>query len=118
MTYHELELQRLFNARLGGPCGAMLSDRLCEEAPEIAADEIRPVLKNQQRAIERLRPVLEAINARIPPEARYDFDVAAPRRFKADDFRFSRRQIEIIVEGLADEIERRRVQRPVTEAAS
>lgn len=107
LTRGELVLQREIN-RVLGQSGRLLADPLCERLPEIEADDLRPSLDVQEATWERLRPVIERINARLPEEHRYQADLRTPAAEAASTF--SEDQLRVMAESLGGEIARLREQ--------
>jgi hypothetical protein len=71
LTRAELELQRQLNLRLGAS-GHLAADHFCNKLPHIRAESVCPSRACQEAVWDRLRADIEAVNARVEPEARYD----------------------------------------------
>lgn len=106
MTRAELELQMAFNAHLG-KCGDLISDPLCEKLHDVRPDDIRPPVEVQQETWDRLQPPIRTVNAVLPKEHRYRFDVKEP---PADDgvLEFTPEQVRVFVESICDRMKRMR----------
>lgn len=99
LTASELNLQRMLNARLGS-AGNVLADRFCEDLPDVAAETQYPPLDVQQRLAERMGPVLEKINRRLPAGEKLEFAFMEPTPVPEGNH-FSDAQLEIIAEAIA-----------------
>lgn len=102
MTYAELMLQKEMN-RILGPSGQLISDPLCEKLTEIVPDIILPSIEVQEAIWSYLRDTIDRINLKIPEEQHYQCDIQLPELLP-ETLTFSQKQIEIIAEGIGNEI--------------
>lgn len=106
LTRAELELQLCINRHMGQKCGGLLIDHLCNEAPDIMADDIRPPLVEQEAQWARLGDDIERVNSRVPVEARYsrDRDLGQPTNAGMDsELCFTFEQLDIIAHRLSEQ---------------
>lgn len=108
LTNAEVELQLALNRMLGR--NLMLAGPLCEQLPEIRADETRPSLEAQEALWERLSPAIEIVNAHVDPAHRYRRDVDAGETEGARALSMSPDQLRLIGSVLGAEIARLRIQ--------
>jgi hypothetical protein len=104
LTYAELAIQRALNATLGAQA-PRLTSRMVERLPDLVPHRPLPAVWVQEAMLVRLAPALAQLNARLPPEeplrsVPIDPGEDSPYVFTAD-------QIEILAEGIAEELKRR-----------
>ena len=104
LTSAELMLQMRLNERLGAS-GRNLTRLLVSRLPHIRPDDIRPSVAVQQALWERLRANLDFIDARLPEAERFDptRDIVEPEN-SLEHAVFSREQIEVIGDCIAEAI--------------
>jgi hypothetical protein len=100
LTYGELEFQRYVNEILG-PSGHFVSDVLCNELPNVQANQIVPALNVQLEMINRLSPSMERVNSEIPEDQRYKTEPIEGEGPPSEIFTFNRKQLKILAHGLA-----------------
>jgi hypothetical protein len=108
LTNAELELQLALNRVLGR--NLMLAGPLCEQLPDVRADETRPSLQAQELLWERLSPSIEIVNAIVEPEQRYRRDVDTSEPGGDVQLSMSPDQLRLIGGVLGAEIARLRIQ--------
>jgi hypothetical protein len=104
LTMGEIAFKRAMNRVADRRCG-FLAKALCEELPDLRADEVRPSRAVQQAAFDRLLPAIERVNARLEEAERYVPDVL-PANPMPDQLTFSAAQVETIALAVGGEIER------------
>lgn len=103
MKFAELELQRMLNLVLG-ECGGIMSDRLCNELPELPADAIFPSKEVQCKMLSRLEPAIASVNSMVDKSQQYYHDIRPETNFSTKTLTFTNEQLSVIANGLAGEI--------------
>jgi len=103
LTFGELEFQRHVNGVLG-VSGHLVSDRLCSRLPNIKADKIFPDKADQVKMYDRLSPEIDMVNSKIPIEQQYKQEIKLGIDTDSDEIIFTREQIKLLAQGLANEI--------------
>jgi hypothetical protein len=93
LTAGELVLQTALNRRLGRS-SRFLGTSLVEQLPNIEPELIWPTREAQEAMLERLRPAMEQINARVPEAHRYRYEIREPAT--RSDYGFTAEQLELI----------------------
>ena len=106
MTRAELELQMAFNAHLG-KCGDLISDPLCEKLHDVDPDDIRPSVEVQQACWDRLQPPIRVVNAALPADHHYRFDVKEPPSDEGN-LEFTPEQVKVFVTSICERMRRMR----------
>jgi hypothetical protein len=104
MTAGEIAMQLALN-RVLGASARPFSIALCEQLPDVRADEFLPSLAAQEAHWRRNLPAIEEVNGFVDPDHRYSFDGREPQP-QPDEFRFTRAQLEVAATALATEIAR------------
>jgi hypothetical protein len=102
LTFSELIFQSSMNKVLGGSA-YFLSHALCERLPDVEPEKFVPPLSVQQKIWDGVKETIERLNMVIPENQRYQFDIQTPVPVP-DLITFSRQQIEVMAESLANEI--------------
>lgn len=102
LTWSELNFQRALNKKLG-KSGKIFSDPLCEKLPDMKPEKILPPLEVQEKIWSMVSETVGRLNKEIPEQHRYQCDIqdSAPL---PDVFTFNQQQIDVITEGLGNEI--------------
>lgn len=104
LTLGELEAQRFLNQHLG-KSGNLLSDRLCEELPDIRSEKLLPDQEAQRELLDRLGPYIESVNKKTQPNHQYKKDLLTPSANKTEStYKFTSEQLRIIIGGLGKAI--------------
>ena len=93
LTGGELVLQTALNRRLG-PSSRFLGRSLVQQLPNIEPEPVWPTREAQEAMLERLRPAIEQINARVPEAHRYRCEVQEPET--RSDYGLTAEQLELI----------------------
>ncbi len=106
MTHTELELQRVLNRKLG-KSGRLLSDKLCNELPDIRPDELYPPVAIQQVMLDRLETAMDRVDEFVPAGHRYSREIRVDSSEPVEGpMTIEPRQIAVIGESLGNEISR------------
>lgn len=108
LTTDELALQTIFDHHFGR-CGPLVSDPLCETLPDISPSLIDLPRKAAKVLVERFTPALEALNAQIYKDQRYQ--VNPPSLWTREENRnstitLSHEQMHAVAKRLAKELKR------------
>lgn len=101
LTLGELELQRLFNQKLGGSA-KFIADRLCESVPSVEKSKVLPSVQKQQEIVNRLMDSIDSVNALIPESEHYTVDIQPPGDTGECSYTFNQEQLQAIVNALTD----------------
>ncbi|NKX44035.1 hypothetical protein [Roseicyclus persicicus] len=106
LTRAEMALMSALNAALPGQVSAAIADALCTDLPDIPSEAPAVSEAEYQRYLEMIAPRVEALNARLPPEAAYRLRPYAEladrlRPETAEDLRLSDRQLAVLTRALA-----------------
>ncbi|MBW5799002.1 hypothetical protein [Halomonas elongata] len=107
MTRSELRLQKGVNQYLG-KSGHLVSDRLCNNLPEIESEKALPSEEDQKAMLRRLEKACDYVGRHASSEHRYN-NVTIPvsdDSLREDNYVFTGKQIDTIASGLAGEISR------------
>lgn len=107
LTVEELYIQKTVNQRIGAS-GRMCADLLCNTLPDVQADEIVPPLETQDALIDRLEPAIAWVNSRVGTGNAYGTTRKTPTNQDVDTGRISTQQLDVVLNGLLDEIIRLR----------
>ncbi len=110
MTLSELQLQMSFNKRLGVVAASLVSDALCNHLPDIASDR-PPVSKDAlAKFIEKMQKYTDRVASMLPESEQYhlpdsdEISQYVSPNDKAQPLIFSREQIDIVAEAVAQRI--------------
>jgi hypothetical protein len=105
LTRGELVMQRELNRRLGRS-GHVLSDRLCNNLPDVKSEKSIPAVRDQEKMWLRLQPEIEEVNSKIESSHHYRKSLSAANSEPGQKHLFSEDQIREIVDGFCNEIDR------------
>ena len=104
LTEGELEILKRLN-RIES-CDWTFADRLCEELPDLRVTASYPSLPKQREILERLSGAIDAVNARVPPDHRYDVTPLEQPSLGPDQTTLSAGQIRVLRDCIAVAISR------------
>ncbi len=108
LTPDELYIQRRLNMTLG-KSGELIADRLCNLLPQMEVALNPPSPAAQRAMLSRLREHIAAVNARVDTAHAYKLDIVETCDSAADGVvQLSEAQVDVVIDGLAEEIARLR----------
>lgn len=112
MTTSELMLLRAMNQSVEASSGS-IADAWCNRLPDVLSDDQRPPIEDQEALWDRLAKDIQQVNARVEPAHRFDRarDIMPPKK-QSDMAEFSREQITVLAEAIAELVAKIRETQP------
>jgi hypothetical protein len=114
LTLAEYEIQRLFNMHLAEPSSGFISDEFVNALPSIEAERPRIEHPAYTGTVERIAPVIEALNHRMDPDDAIGIesfgDLGGEEQKTPTDhgYRLSGEQIEVLVRSICRRLQKTR----------